>query len=61
MAGLLQDNGDNDKSTSVPGMPITHRRLGFDDNEGIDTGSFTGGDVGIFSSDVFQPKTGCLI
>ena len=27
-------------------MPITQRRLGFDDNEGSDTGTCTGGDVG---------------
>ena len=31
-------------------MPITQRRLGFDDNEGSDTGNRTGGDVGGYTS-----------
>ena len=46
MAGLLQDDGGNDKSTLVLGMPITQRRLGFDDDEGSDTRNRTRGGVG---------------
>ena len=46
LTGLLQDDGDNQNSTLVPGTPITHRRLGFDEDEGSDTGTYTGGDVG---------------
>ena len=44
--GLLQDSSDDDKSMSVPSPPINHRRLGFDDDEGSDTGTCTGGEVG---------------
>ena len=44
--GLLQDDGDDEKSTLLTGTPITQRRLGFDDDEGSDTGTCTGGDVG---------------
>ena len=46
MAGLLQDDSGNDKSTLVLGMPITQRRLGFDDDEGSDTRNRTRGGVG---------------
>ena len=46
LMGLLQDDGDNDKSTTVPGTPITHQHLVFDDDEGSDTGTCTGGYVG---------------
>ena len=47
---LLQNNGDNDKSMSVPGTQITQRRLGFKDDEGTDTDTHTGGDIGEFTS-----------
>ena len=43
---LPQGDSDNDKSTLVPGTPISQQRFGFDDNEGSDTGTRTGGDVG---------------
>ena len=61
--GILQENGDNDKSTLVPGTSITQRRLGFDDNEGSDTCTCTLGDVERSSSaakDNGKSSTPCL-
>ena len=46
LKGILQENGENVKSTWVQGMPITQRILGFDGNGGSDTGNCTGGYVG---------------
>ena len=46
MTGLLQDDGDDKKSTSLPGTPINQRRLGFNDYEVSDTGTSMGGDIG---------------
>ena len=43
--GILQDDNDDDKVTSVPGTPITQMCLGFDDDEGSYTGTCTGGHV----------------
>ena len=47
----------------VPGTPITQRRLGFDDDEGSDTGTRTGGYVGGSTSadkDYGKAGTPCL-
>ena len=46
LKGLLQDNGDDNNPTSVPGTLIIQRRLGFDDDEGTDTGNHLGGYLG---------------
>ena len=46
MTSLLQENSYNYKSTLVPGTPINHRRLVFNDGESSDTGTRTGGYVG---------------
>ena len=43
--GLLQDKDDDYKTTSITGTPITQRLLGFDKNEGSNTGNHTGGNV----------------
>ena len=43
--GILQDDDDDDKATLVPGTPLFHRRLGFDNYEGIHTGTRTGGNL----------------
>ena len=43
--GLLQDGDYYDKATLVPCTPIIQRRLGFNDDEGSDTGTHIGGDV----------------
>ena len=44
--GLLQYNGYNGKSTSVPGTPINQHHLGFDYDEGSDIGNHTVGYLG---------------
>ena len=44
--GLLQYNGYNGKSTSVPGTPINQHHLRFDDDEGSDIGNHTVGYLG---------------
>ena len=44
--GLLHNNNDDYKATYIPGTPINHWRLVFDDNEESETCNITGGDVG---------------
>ena len=50
LTGLLQDDGDNDKSNSVPSKPIIQQRLRFDENENSDTVTRTGVYVGVSTS-----------
>ena len=47
---LLQDDGDNNNSKSVPIKPIIKQRLGFDENEDSDTVTRTGVYVGVSTS-----------